>query len=347
MHYINAASPVTVSNVAISLDSVANPPKKTITAATPGTATITPTVGPQGGGSFDFNSSLTLNVILTHTTNGQGGPQVTTSTFRRTVMLQQGGAVIPASYAFDIPVEADDTLSFYYTTSDAALPAKPITAGAVVRTTSPVSILDVPSALHSHVIPKAFSKPYRGWGSIAYNGNRVRADEPIHQELLVVSDRQEDYDLTDTSQASSTPRDIYLAIPEAPQDRWISADERWWIKADVMSSSRLGLDYISVPRADNFNGAVAVPRITQSSSDSVGVGYYVAISATQSPSEGILDYFDMNGDRFPDVVGGGLVQYSSMVGTLEGGVKSRLRFGPLHEYRVSNAGSRRNCSGPY
>ena len=329
-HYISPDQTVSVSNVRISLDSTANPPKQSWSVPLTGTATVTPVLAMQDGSPFAFDSALTLNVSRVHTDNGQGGPNVTTTLFTRPITIVKGSAVSSAAYAFDIPVESGDTLNFYYTTSDTTLPGKPITSGAVVRLAATVATFSAPSALHSHMIPTVFSKPYRGWGYIAYNGNRTRANEPIHQELLVVSGNENDYSQTDPNKASSKPLDFYMAIPDASQNRWISADQHWWISSDVMSSSRLGIQYISVPTPGKFNGAAAVPRITQSSQTSAGVGYYIAISGALSPSQTVLDFMDMNGDGFPDVVGNGSVQYTSMLGTLEPHSKN-LGFGSVRD----------------
>ncbi len=330
-HYIAPDRTAPINNVRISLDGTANPPRQSWTSPQTGTATITPVLATQDGSPFSFDSTLTLNVLVEHTDNsGQGGPVVINTLYTRGITIVKGENVSSASYAFDIPVESGDKLNFYYTTSDASLPGKPITSSALVRIAAAISVLDVPNALHTHTIPNVFSKPYRGWGYITYNGNRARANEPIHQELFVVSGNQDDYSRTDPNEASSSPRDFYITMPDASQERWTSADQHWWISSDVMSSSRLGLQYISVPKAEQFNGAVGVPRITKSSQTSVGAGYYIAISAAQSPTETILDFMDMNGDAFPDIVGNGKVQYTSMVGTLESGSKD-LGFGSVRD----------------
>ena len=330
-HYINPAGAVNINNIAISLNGTANPPQKSWTATQDGTATITPVLATPGGATFGFDSTLTLNVTLAHT--DQQGGNITTTLFSRPITIVQGSSVSSAAYAFDVPVAAGDVLSFSYTTADSSLPGQSITSGAQIRVTASIATTTVPSALHSNMVPTVFSKPYRGWGYIAYNGNGTLAGDPIHQELLLVSSNRSDYNLplpTGTTQSNTSPQNFYSAIPDASQDRWISADQHWWIAPAVMSSSRLGLQYISVPAADKYNGATAVPRITQSSQTSVGGGYYIAISGAKSPTQTILDFMDMNGDGFPDVVGSGSVQYTTMLGTLESGGKN-LGFGSVRD----------------
>lgn len=121
----------------------------------------------------------------------------------------------------------------------------------------------------------------------------------------------------------------FPAVPQPEQSRWFIGDPRWWVTSNYISSSRMGLDYIRFMRNDDLDselpptgptgggGATGVPRLSiVDGQDTTGVGFYVSISNSTTPVKGLLDYMDLNGDRFPDVVGGGRVQYTDMTGGL-------------------------------
>ena len=64
-----------------------------------------------------------------------------------------------------------------------------------------------------------------------------------------------------------------------------------------------GADYASSVPADlGGAGATAVLRISIVKGDvTVGVGFLVNINHTTTPGQGLLDFMDMNGDRYPDI----------------------------------------------
>ncbi|WP_243374939.1 SpvB/TcaC N-terminal domain-containing protein [Geotalea sp. SG265] len=305
-------------------------PQQSWIASQTGSVLVTPyltssTAGPDP--SFSVNSSVTFTVKRRNARLG-----------KNVITIAAGVPYNAEQHAVQIPVTAGDELFFDFSTRDQYLAGQIGGVSATMQYIVPWDNINaaiaVPAALHSHNVPDVFSRPYRGWGYIAYNGNRSRASEPIHQELLVVSSNRNDYNLplpTSSSPITVTPKDFYIALPEAFQSRWTSADQNWWIAPEVTSSSRLGLQYLSVPTADKFNGAAAPSRITESSQTSAGAGYYVAISGTKAPSQTILDYMDMNGDSFPDVVGQGRVQYTTMLGPLEPNSTGNLRFGAVRD----------------
>jgi RHS repeat-associated protein len=313
-HYITTQNTTNLSNIGISLNGQTN--QKNWSPSQEGIATITPFLSLPTGSVFNFDSSVTLNVV-------RGTLLGSTTYYSRTITIQKGYPVNPMSYAFDVAVTGEDTLTFYYTTTDGTLIGKPITSGAKIRLSPAVSIIDVPSALHSHVVPNVFSKPYRGWGYLAYNGNGDRATKAIDQSLLTASSSESDYDsgssvpTEDTKDSYTAIQNYYVPRPDISQNKWTSVDESWWISVDQMSSTRMGVKYISVPTSDKYSGTTAPSRLTENSQSSLGAGYYVAYSDSDSPSKTVLDYMDLNGDRYPDVVGQGVVQYTDMLGALE------------------------------
>src|SRR5262249_189621 len=85
-----------------------------------------------------------------------------------------------------VNVKQGDVLFFDYSAYDTQLGAK--LTNKVVRAsfgdpgTDPTFI--VPSAFHSATFPDVFPQSYRGWAVAGYNGNRVRATQPISQSDL-------------------------------------------------------------------------------------------------------------------------------------------------------------------
>jgi RHS repeat-associated protein len=102
-----------------------------------------------------------------------------------------------------------------------------------------------------------------------------------------------------------------------------------------VSSSRLGVDSIAVPKPSDFGNATAVPRVARSQQVSLtgSVGGSVGSvggSIATGDSTGQVDFIDMNGDQFPDVVGTGGIQYSDMTGGL-GGTRSSTPDGAVRK----------------
>src|SRR6185503_17573613 len=75
-----------------------------------------------------------------------------------------------------------------------------------------------------------------------------------------------------------------------------------------------------------FAGARAVTRLSRTSQNALGggagggipgVGGSLSASASQATSQGLIDFIDLNGDRFPDIIANGHVQYTLPTGGLE------------------------------
>jgi RHS repeat-associated protein len=172
----------------------------------------------------------------------------------------------------------------------------------------------VPSALHHSVAAHTvWPQPYRGWGFAGYNGNRERALEPLDEvELAREFDADSEYDPR-TAKA-------YFFLPVPEQNIWIGPDTLTWISQNKMSSSRLGeYDYIEIPRPGDFAGGRAVNRVgyARQITTGGGVGPFSGSVTIAGRSHSELDFLDMNGDGFPDIVGNGHIQYSTLMGGLE------------------------------
>ncbi|MEU8401864.1 SpvB/TcaC N-terminal domain-containing protein [Nonomuraea sp. NPDC048892] len=175
-----------------------------------------------------------------------------------------------------------------------------------------------------------YGRSYRGWAYAGYNGNGDRATQPIRQgDLEKVEDVQEqlpedvdvDRDRPDFERDPKvTPPNAILFVPQPDRDRWGSGEDLW-VSRGTVNSSRLGGQAIGLPTAADVSGVRAVPRMSRSEQISVtgGVGGGVGSvggSIARGSASGELDYLDMNGDGFPDVVGTGGIQYTDPSGVL-------------------------------
>lgn len=248
-----------------------------------------------------------------------------------------------------VPVEAGEELFLDFSTLDRRAFEHSVQVGF-----DPESLGPAPSARHTAAEEGAFAQPYRGWGVIGYNGNRDRAGRPIAQAELVADEHYRDDLPTDVD--PQRDRDRFTADPRVTPPKFFQytpapAGRRWeagafsFATADAASSSRLGSPAITVPEAADFADVTAVSRLSRSTqislTGSVGGGVIsVGGSIATGNSVGELDYLDMNGDQFPDVVGANGVQYTDPTGQL-GGTRSAIPDGNVRRTgtEAGNAGA--------
>ncbi len=231
--------------------------------------------------------------------------------------------------------------------------------------TKTISVI-VPSALHRLASRDEsgnglYPQPYRGWTYAGYNGNRERGQRAIDESLLVLKAGEYDKpgcktgdhvrDDPATSECNPGTAEAYVLTPfpdcpranlkppdssldqyaqcstPAGEGFWGGPDDLAWVTADRVSSSRLGMDFISVPRPGDFTGARAITRLSHTDQLAIGGGAIVSGSISTGTSTGELDYVDMNGDRFPDIVSNRRVQYTTLLGGLEDKSEEVLSLG--------------------
>ncbi|MEJ3748544.1 SpvB/TcaC N-terminal domain-containing protein [Actinomycetes bacterium KLBMP 9797] len=253
---------------------------------------------------------------------------------------------VPADLRVTVPVTAGDELFFDFST-----PSQAGLTGALEVGYDEILLSPAPSALHRAAAEGAFPQPYRGWGVVGYNGNRDRAGRPIAQDALVMDnsyraqlpadvDPERDKDEF-AADPRITPPKVFPFTAAPAEQRWEASDHLWAAK-DTVSGSRLGTPALTVPVAADFDEVTAVPRVSRSTqislSGSVGGVISVGGSVASGDSVGELDYLDMNGDRFPDVVGAGGIQYTDPTGQLSG-ARSATPDGAVRETstRAGNA----------
>ncbi|MCK5557005.1 MAG: hypothetical protein KAJ01_01415, partial [Candidatus Hydrogenedentes bacterium] len=244
---------------------------------------------------------------------------------KRVILIREGVLVPPLNFSMDV-VEGEEYYFDYSTRdgrthTDNGLADKLLIRAVYVHYTDLPIGGSVPSDFHRSVlVAEVFPEPYRGWSVIAYNGNRDRANHPIDRGSLEITDTYRIHNAT-----------VYLMVPDPTLGQWrtpgdgsgMNPDTRGcWVDSNVMSASRLGMVNISVPRPGDFAGARAMPIMSTMEQLVVGgsLGKGLELSGSMSllaKGQCILDFLDMNGDLFPDIVGPLIIQYTTMTGGLE------------------------------
>ena len=163
-----------------------------------------------------------------------------------------------------------------------------------------------------------FAKPYRGWTQIIYNGNKERASAPLPHPLEGI-----------TPSFDPETSVVYPMTASLSESRWAGHDEYSWFSSDHMSASRLGMDYIYIPTAAEYSIATAVNKESYARQFARGLGALGIVGSRtdgdrptgieEPTSYSYIDFTDVNGDRYPDVLAKGFVQYTAPTGTLTGG----------------------------
>jgi RHS repeat-associated protein len=317
-------------------------PQAAWTAPRTGTLTVAPQV----------NASILANGTLTFTVKKQGALVAKRS-------LQVAGGSVSGAGAFAIDVTEGDQLYFDFSSASPKLTQNLLSTGVSATYSEDEDSISLPAALHSAVAQGLFGQPYRGWAFAGYNGNRDRATQPIDESLLVLDagNYQSECDpstlTTNEALANSPCRPekamAYAFAPNPELNAWGGPARNGWVKAAAVSSSRLGAPYISVPRPGQFAGARAVTKISLTSQTAVGAGIGpVSGSYSGDPLDGEsstgVDFLDLNGDSFPDIVGNGEVQYTTPSGGLESSARSasdldEVRSSRNYAYNVGVGGS--------
>jgi RHS repeat-associated protein len=260
----------------------------------------------------------------------------------------QNGALQPGNYALNVGVHNNDLIYIEYHISNNAL------AAAVTSATAAIGgdiTGQAPAGLWSSV-PKdnkeediIFGSFYRGWGQFAWNGNRDHATQPIDESQLHPSEqlqsKQQGVDPTALSQqngsqltASQTydpKKDQFIVLlASGAQQRWSGYDPEVFVKGANMNSSRMGQKDLS-PLVINTGGGTGTPgidKVSKVSSISFTAGAGIggiggSASISNSTSKTLTEFMDLNGDRYPDVVGQNTIQYTDA----RGGLSNRTASG--------------------
>ena len=285
--------------------------------------------------------AVTVKKVITPTVAGDPPSELVA----KQILTVQNGVVTsadPAHLTFDVQGGAE--YWFDLSVGQAAL-GSAWTSGSIDISNDPNNPDIVPSARHWSYIPQhVFPPSYRGWGYAGYNASGGLEDASIDESHLVFD--QNDYpqsqpQLVGGNSQYPTSSDVdpnyknpiqskayhyapYLVIDPTTGavlgEQWRGAKDNLFGAADQAGSSRLGPDSFGLPPGGQLAGAYGVTRLSQSQGDSIsgGVGGIIGGAYAWGHSQGTLDFFDMNGDQFPDIVGSGNIQYTTPRGALGG-----------------------------
>lgn len=185
-----------------------------------------------------------------------------------------------------------------------------------------------------------FGTLYRGWGQFAYNGNREKANIPIIESDLKLErtdvpnplpDRQENIG---NSYNLSKSKFIYL-IASPDKQAWTGLDRWTFLKADTISSSRMGEDDI-VLRNPIGTGLTLPNKNSFSHAHSVSGGAIAGGSYTDNKTGNSLDMMDLNGDNYVDIITEHKIQYTLPQGRFE--ATARSLAGGSHQAKSNAVG---------
>ncbi|MER5711648.1 SpvB/TcaC N-terminal domain-containing protein [Streptomyces sp. NPDC002122] len=228
-----------------------------------------------------------------------------------------------------VPVTAGDELYIDYSTTETGLLGLLVEQSASVTydvTSSWPAFTPAPSAMHGSVGQGAFAQPYRGWGVIGYQGNRDRATQPLKQAELTLDQSfknalPKEPKEADVAPFAANPRltmpRLAVFAPVPAKGGWAAQDESSWVTAAMATSSRLGADTIDIVTDADVAGDRAVMRrgVTGQVSATLAAGPFGG-TVVGGITAGSVDYLDLNGDGYPDVVGAKEIQFSDMTGAL-------------------------------
>ncbi|HSO70575.1 MAG TPA: SpvB/TcaC N-terminal domain-containing protein, partial [Arachnia sp.] len=246
------------------------------------------------------------------------------------VAWASNGAATSADFELDLPssVQSEDEwleVMFrdpQFSRSGLALSSfvKVVTDGAGAETTT-----DVPNAvLRWSGQQGIFPLPYRGWAVAGYTSSgdlgTTEMDESAF-EIQTGGSTPENPQRSDISLDTETAEPSYAFIPALPETgpgRWEGPrGESLWADATGAQTSRLAVDTLRFDTQTAAGPGRQAPTRLGISGPGLNLSFGIAMlgaSASLSPSWGITDFEDLNGDGYPDVVSAGNVSYTNQLG---------------------------------
>jgi RHS repeat-associated protein len=257
----------------------------------------------------------------------------------------------------DVPVTQGDTLYFDFSTraQDQAL-ASIATSVDVTFDPQATGGTPAPRLLHFPGPVDRCSHPYRGWSYAGLNATKAPPGSPIPDDAFCHETSSFDKDTTvpqpgdldglkaqgqqlndETLTFALIPFPAGRACPNPNQPcdlphvpLWGGLDTELYLLPGSSSASREGPTDLTTPTGSTVVHGPTVSRVSHTTqiAESAGLGaggISGSISNSNGSSAGVVDYLDMNGDGFPDVVGQGAIQYTTSHGTLG----SSLACGPV------------------
>jgi RHS repeat-associated protein len=232
-------------------------------------------------------------------------------------------AMLPTTMAFPVDLDAvltqDAKYWFDVTIRDPNLSDSTDLTGFVLRPDSGSTGISVPATLHWTGRQGVFPLAYRGWAVAGYTANGSLATEAIDETVFEIdlddfpgkTDAPTGFDDLDDEPPTPLPYVFYtpvvapMTLPgEQPAlaPSWRGTRNNLAASADRMRSSLLMADSAAI--ANDTGTGRGVPRIglaAPSAALRFGIGSFGG-SLGLAPSFGLLDYEDINGDGFPEVI---------------------------------------------
>ncbi|MBP2619252.1 SpvB/TcaC N-terminal domain-containing protein [Chryseobacterium jejuense] len=189
-----------------------------------------------------------------------------------------------------------------------------------------------------------FGAMYRSWGQFIYHGGYgtlPTACSQLQDQLTDYGSQQIDPVklVPPSDENDSTPLNSRLFIMmnayngrdfNTPGNsdyvqRYIGMSKTTYVQGIDISSSRMGMNDMSLlsqATSANTPGVFNAPvKQSKTTNTNTGIsGGFSVFSLNKTTSTGktinMLDYFDMNGDGYPDVLNGNMIQYTNMIGML-------------------------------
>ena len=291
----------------------------------PWTATVTGTVTVDPG--LAVSGTINAGAVVTVKSNQS-------LVGKRAIDIVSGVVTAPS---FSIPVVAGETYFF-----EISSPTRDILTSVSLVSMSvelpDTSVVSVPVQFNGAERATILAQSYRSWRTFGYNGNGTRASTPVSitEADLTGADvlTQAEYDAIvasdpiDTAALVSKLPKLFPMFPDVidptggtPRVRWVSGDDGLWTEALTQSSARYGADNVDVFDPASLAGATAVNKfsVSENIGGTLGSGFGLisgSISGARQSTQSIVDYMDLNGDRFPDVLKLNQAQFSPMNGGL-------------------------------
>ncbi|HNR90507.1 MAG TPA: SpvB/TcaC N-terminal domain-containing protein, partial [Spirochaetota bacterium] len=219
--------------------------------------------------------------------------------------------------------------------------------------------------------PHPFAGGYRNWHYGRWNGERDTLD-PALMKLPADGDAQDLAGLMNQYQADPTNEQLKQQIADKTNalneaykifgpmsldresGRWRGFDGNdknplgdCWISASGMSSTRVVQRYN--PVSDTVHMGIVGPgsgsgrgvrKFTRTSENALGASIMASLQESNGTSDTFTEFFDLNGDRYPDVITSDGIQYTGHDGTLggrEGSFAGSVRHNETHNYGASIA----------
>lgn len=180
----------------------------------------------------------------------------------------------------------------------------------------------VTTGLYSKKEQKGFGGMYRGWGGFAYNAGDGRYGKPIDEALLKLPETEES--VKETQSTAFQPAALYIDDEGSPV-KFIGQRSEVYFTSSMMGAARLSEQDVKLENmfasAAGVEGtsAFAINQQSVSHGDVVLSGVSpMTMSASEGSAETVSTMLDFNGDGYPDIFAGGVIQYTNPLGGISG-----------------------------